>query len=121
MSDDKVTLEDVQKMSPSDLLGLTITAIGQHAVHALNNILDVVTSNPDVPLSDDTSATVQSPVPVPFGQLRGRADLGELGILVTVTATLVPLEDYREQAEAAAARADDADPGQAPGTDIVAG
>ena len=109
-------------MSSHEILSLTIKAIGEHAVHGLNPILGQLTENPGTPLTEETTFTAVCPVPVPMGQLRSRKDLGDLGILISVTAKVVPLEDYRKMAEEAAATVlENTDPGQEPNNDAVTG
>lgn len=101
-----ITVEDLQKMDPVKLLQMVEEVCLSNGRAKLAAIMDSLITNPELPLEGNNSVTASAPVPVPFGVLKERPDLGDLGVLITITYSLESLKPYEAQAKAGAAIAD---------------
>ena len=91
--------ENLGKLSPADLVRLVVKACAGHAVIDLNKAIGQLIEVPTLPLGD-TKGESEAPVPVPMGRIRGRGDLGDLGVRVKVTMTLENIEHLRDKTDA---------------------
>lgn len=90
---EKMTIEELQAMEPVDLLKIVAEATVTETVGVLNEKLRVLMEDDTLSLEDGL-AEVTCAAPVPFGRLKSRHDLGDLGVRITVKMEVMDLKAW---------------------------
>lgn len=92
-------LVDMLKHNPANLIKLSERACLTHARRAMLEQTDKLVSGEITSLADLEPGVGETPVTVPIGKLKGRPDLGNVGVHIKVTMELRNCDDMYKPKE----------------------